>query len=114
LALFIQADRGVFLLVAFGTGCWTVINEGDAMRGGYVGWWSTMIGDLLPLAAMAMLLSLAPDKSVPSWVFVKKHQLIQDHSFWKDSFPRMPISWCGAILGHLIRKRLMATVGTRR
>jgi hypothetical protein len=31
-ALFAQVDRGVFLLVALSTGCWTMISEGDAWR----------------------------------------------------------------------------------
>jgi len=37
-ALFVQVDRSVFVLVAFSSGCWTVINEGDVWRGGLTGW----------------------------------------------------------------------------
>jgi hypothetical protein len=69
-ARFVQVDRGVFLLAAFSTACWTVIGDGGVWRAERLGWWSTVAGDLLPQIAVVQLIALAPNQKVPGWVLV--------------------------------------------
>jgi hypothetical protein len=112
-ALFVWVDRGVFLLAAFSTGCWTVINEGDVWRGAQAAWWSTAVSDLLPQIAVLQAIALAPDKTVPRWVFAAMDHLDPDsaphtfgHYFVHIVLPIMLASLCGALLGHLVRTHL--------
>jgi hypothetical protein len=111
-ARFEQVDRGVFLLVAFSTGCWTVIREGDVWRAASSGWWSTIAGDLVFQIAVLQTIALAPDKTVPSWVFAAMDHFDPDSAahtfgyyFAHIVLPIMLASWCGALLGHLARTR---------
>jgi hypothetical protein len=108
-ALFVQVDRVLFLLVALFTGCWTVIKEGDVYRGALAGWWSTIPADFIPEATVLLLISVAPNKTIPGWTLVAIHHFTHWHYLLT-----ILASLCGALLGHLARKRLMATVDTQR
>lgn len=105
---FVQVDCAVFLLVAFATGCWMVINEGDVRRGSSNAFVSTMLAaDLAPIAATLLLLALAPDKTIPDWASetFDQNQPASIRYSLVISLTRALASLCGALLGRLIRRR---------
>lgn len=107
--LFVQIDRGFFLLVALATGCWTVISEGDIERGAYAGWWAALAGHLVPKTAMLLAFFLAATKTIPGWALATIDHL-PDQGSWRNEFrgnllPMALATWCGALLGYLIRRR---------
>ncbi len=115
---FSQFDHGVFLLASFCTGCWTVINEGDVYRGALTGWWSAIAGLLAPYAVL--LLIIDPLKTIPAWVFVAMDNFSWDGevgrfgSFFVHDFLGVILpSLCGALLGHMARKRFGKPIDRR-
>lgn len=106
-APFLPLDRGLFLAVAFAIGCWVVTNEGSVERGMNKGFTSTlMAAQLAPLATSLLLLAIAPDKTTPDWALDRfdNHQYAFHYTLLLI-LSRALAAWCGALLGHVIRKR---------
>jgi hypothetical protein len=102
-------DRGLFLVVAFATGCWTTINEGSADRGAADGFTPTVYAvNLASLVAALLLPALAPDKTIPHWADAMTDPF-GNHPFDAHYgllliLSRALASIWGALLGYVIRR----------